>query len=321
MQRSSCKQEKEHLNTLIDQRVLQHKPLQYILGTQPFCELDIVTKPPTLIPRWETEEWTDRLIKLLYPYLTAQNEKKMRILDICTGTGCIALALSSQLPKGSVEIIGLDISSRAIELANHNLIVHKHRLKNPVQFQQGDIFDNLPLSSSFHLVVSNPPYVTHDEYKSLDPDVKNWEDPRALVADNQGTCVHRRIIDVAKHNKPFASGLPRIVMEMGGTHQIDLLSRALDKNGYLDIQVWKDLAEKDRVIIAKAVPATMVAATTYTFMRLKAASIVSVSNPLTYIPSGEPTFDSANLDRIRDDWKHRNHGIGLRDVSRSGGGV
>ncbi|CAO3682514.1 unnamed protein product [Rhizopus stolonifer] len=65
----------------------------------------------------------------------------------------------------------------------------------------------------------------------------------------------------------------------------------------------------------------MLAATAYTFTRLKTASIVSVSNPLFFTPSGEAKYDSANMDRIRDDWKHRNHGIGLRDVSRSGGGV
>ncbi|KAI9256694.1 hypothetical protein BY458DRAFT_519287 [Sporodiniella umbellata] len=70
-----------------------------------------------------------------------------------------------------------------------------------------------------------------------------------------------------------------------------------------------------------AVPATMLAATVYTFTRLKAASIVSVSNPLFFTPSGEATSDSASMDRIRDDWKNRNHGIGLRDVCRSGGGV
>ncbi|KAG0746752.1 hypothetical protein G6F57_010921 [Rhizopus arrhizus] len=70
-----------------------------------------------------------------------------------------------------------------------------------------------------------------------------------------------------------------------------------------------------------AIPATVVAATVYTVAKFRAASITPVSHPLVFIPSGEPSFDSANLDRIRDDWRSRNNGIGLRDVSRSGGGV
>ncbi|ORE06295.1 hypothetical protein BCV72DRAFT_250121 [Rhizopus microsporus var. microsporus] len=74
-------------------------------------------------------------------------------------------------------------------------------------------------------------------------------------------------------------------------------------------------------LYCRAVPVTVVAATVYTFSRLKAASIVPVSHPLVFVPSGEPSFDSANLDRIRADWRLRNNGIGLRDVSRSGGGV
>lgn len=244
---SLTEQEKQHLDKLIDQRVLEHKPLQYILGTQPFCELDIVTRPPTLIPRWETEEWTDRLIQLLKPYL-GKDKKRMRILDTCTGTGCIALALSSHLPKDSVEIVGIDISKRAIELANHNLKQHQEKLRNPIEFEQRDLFGYLP--SSFHMIVSNPPYVTHQEYKDLDSDVKDWEDPRALVADDQGTKVHQHLIEVAKHCQPFAH-LPRLVMEIGGTHQVEILTKALGQHGFLDVQVWKDLAEKDRVIIAK----------------------------------------------------------------------
>ncbi|RCI00893.1 hypothetical protein CU097_015015 [Rhizopus azygosporus] len=225
--------EEKHLEDLIKQRVSDHKPLQYILGTQPFCELDIVTRPPVLIPRWETEEWTDKTIRLLYPHLVKKGEK-MRILDICTGTGCIALALSSRLPKDSVEIIGLDISEKAIELANHNLKVHQRKLKNPVRFQQGDVFDYSP-SDKVHMIVSNPPYVTQDEYESLDPDVKNWEDMRALVADDQA----------------FAADVPKVLMEIGGSHQVEPLTRTLKNNQLTNIQVWKDLAGKDRVIAAQ----------------------------------------------------------------------
>lgn len=173
--------------------------------------------------------------------------RPLRILDICTGSGCIALALAKHLPKNSAQIIGLDISNKAISLANHNLNIHKISIRNTVEFQEKDVFDLDP-KEPFDLILSNPPYITHDEYNTLDPDVKEWEDSRALVANEQGTHVHKRIIQVANHCRPYADGLPRLIMEMGGTHQIESLTEEMQNNGFKDITVWKDLADKDRVI-------------------------------------------------------------------------
>ncbi|GAN03501.1 methylase of polypeptide chain release factors [Mucor ambiguus] len=249
------KQEHDQLDTYITQRTEQHKPLQYILatlvesisilGTQPFCELDIVTRPPTLIPRWETEEWTYRVIDMLKNQLSTV-QKPLRILDVCTGSGCISLALAKHLPKDSVHITGLDISTRAISLSQHNLDLHQSQLQNPVEFHVQDVFQYIP-QDEIHLIVSNPPYITNEEYKTLDPDVKDWEDARALVAPDQGTRVHQGVIQVAKYCTPLTKG-PHLLMEMGGTHQIKLLSGLMLQQGFKTIDVWKDLAGKDRVI-------------------------------------------------------------------------
>ena len=95
--------------------------------------------------------------------------------------------------------------------------------------------------------MSNPPYITNEEYATLDPDVKDWEDARALVAPDQGTLVHQRIIQVAKHCKPLTKG-PHLFMEMGGTHQIKILNDLMLQQGFKSIDIWKDLADKDRVI-------------------------------------------------------------------------
>ncbi|ORZ22060.1 S-adenosyl-L-methionine-dependent methyltransferase [Absidia repens] len=267
------KTEMDRLDTFITQRVDHHKPLQYILGTQPFYDLDIITRPPTLIPRWETEEWTYRLADLLRPYWDRQQQhrgpqRRRRILDVCTGSGCIALALAAHLPKNSTNIIGVDISEKAIQLANDNYTAHADLMNgNKVDFQLGDIYDLEMVEQQLlggggddgplDLVVSNPPYVTQDEYASLDPEVKQWEDRRALVADDLGTHLHRRLIELVAHNKikwdaPSAAndGLPSIVMEIGGTHQVSSLQQALDAHGFDNIKVWKDLAGKDRVILA-----------------------------------------------------------------------
>ncbi|KAI8882881.1 S-adenosyl-L-methionine-dependent methyltransferase [Backusella circina FSU 941] len=227
--------EELQLEQYISERVEQHKPLQYILGNQPFCDLDIVTKPPTLIPRYAV------------PRLTSK--EPLRILDVCTGSGCIALALAAHLPKHSSEIVGMDISSQAIALANHNLNIHSKRLSNSVNFIQQDIFQFHMQKYEFNLIVSNPPYVTDEEYEHLDSDVKDWEDHRALVAPEQGTLVHKQIIETARYCHPFGD-LPKLVMEIGGTHQVEVLSEALSGSGFKDIDVWKDLAGKDRVVIA-----------------------------------------------------------------------
>lgn len=175
--------------------------------------------------------------------------KPLKILDICTGSGCIALALAKHLPKDSSHIVGLDISAKAISLANHNLDVHEQSIQNSVEFQQKDVFDFNLEREEFNVILSNPPYITHEEYDTLDPDVKDWEDSRALVADEEGTHVHKRIIEVAKHCHPYANNnVPRLVMETGGTHQIDPLTNIMKENGFKEIAVWKDLVDKDRVI-------------------------------------------------------------------------
>ncbi|EPB86179.1 hypothetical protein HMPREF1544_06991 [Mucor circinelloides 1006PhL] len=242
---SLSKQEQDQLDMYITQRTKEHKPLQYILGTQPFCELDIVTRPPTLIPRWETEEWTYKVIEMLKNQLSTV-QKPLRILDVCTGSGCISLALAKHLPKDSVHITGLDISTKAISLSHHNLDLHRSQLQNPVEFHVQDVFQYTP-QDDIHLIVSNPPYITDEEYETLDPDVKNWEDARALVAPDQGTRVHQGVIQVAKYCKPLTKG-PHLLMEMGGTHQIKLLSDLMLQQGFKSIDIWKDLADKDRVI-------------------------------------------------------------------------
>ncbi|ORX62908.1 S-adenosyl-L-methionine-dependent methyltransferase [Hesseltinella vesiculosa] len=243
------------LDDYIDQRTTHHKPLQYILGTQPFYDLDILTRPPTLIPRWETEEWTARLVDVLAVHWKQHKTKaRRRILDVCTGSGCIGLGLAAHLAPASTEILGVDIAPEAVDLARANLARLRAQLNNnDVQFECQDIYDTRWLARhlpTFDLVVANPPYVTHDEYAALDPDVKLWEDRRALVADQQGTHLHRHLIRSVAQHIPSASPSPRLVMEIGGEHQVSPLSTCLETHGFENIQVWNDLAGRARVILA-----------------------------------------------------------------------
>ncbi|KAJ1989844.1 hypothetical protein H4R33_001922 [Dimargaris cristalligena] len=194
------------LRRAVFERVHHRKPLQYILGTQPFGDLiDVLVRSPTLIPRWETEEWVMQLIRWLNQLSKTSDEQSsnsasspLRILDLCTGSGCIALQLAAGLKTRSAQIIGVDIAPTAYQLALDNLAHNRTCLCNSVSFLLADV-----LSSDLHLllkphwpindsagsgldipadmVVVNPPYVSAMEHTTLLPEVGLWEDRRALV--------------------------------------------------------------------------------------------------------------------------------------------
>ncbi|KAG2172513.1 hypothetical protein INT44_002528 [Umbelopsis vinacea] len=243
----------QRLADMVKDRVEHHKPLQYILGSQPFCDLDIVTRPPTLIPRWETEEWVYRLLEHL-----KQHDGKRRILDLCTGSGCIALALAQHLPQGTADIHAVDFSPSALSLARLNAELLSSQLTNVVNIEKMDVLNTNDFklggdAAPFDLIVSNPPYVTHAEYAELTPDVKEWEDRAALVADDDGVAFHLHIANVIGKQNVLSNTpthWPRLVMEIGGTHQVSKITKALQVNGLSRVEVWKDLAGKDRAIAA-----------------------------------------------------------------------
>ncbi|KAF9436320.1 hypothetical protein BGZ76_004281 [Entomortierella beljakovae] len=278
----------ELMQSYVDQRVDTRKPLQYILGTQPFMDLEIITRPPTLIPRWETEEWTARLAAVL------------------KRTGCIPLGLASELPQGSCNIIGVDIHPNAVQLARENEISNYQLLNaNKVSFQQADLLDpnavklfqswvaeptpqdtlGKPLvklesqnnnSWGYDLIISNPPYIAHSEYDELEPEVSQWEDPKALLADQDGLVFYPKIASMAMEllrkssrdsNQSNCNGvagserqwrngpdldkvlIPELVFEIGGDHQVDFITRAVRQVGFSRVEVWKDLADRSRCII------------------------------------------------------------------------
>lgn len=176
------------------------------------------------------------------------NSDPFRILDLCTGSGCIALALGASLRH--VEVVATDVSEEALALAQHNHERHAGRLLSPVTFHKLDIFhDDHAALKPFDLIVSNPPYITFSEYATLDPEVREWEDRRALVADQEGTAVHRRIIELSRILLRGKND-PCLVMEIGGQHQVPVLKDLLQRNRFQRVDVWKDLAGKDRVVVA-----------------------------------------------------------------------
>jgi release factor glutamine methyltransferase len=183
------------LSEMVDRRI-SGEPLQYILGTQPFGSLELLVRPPTLIPRPETEEWTLRLASLLRARLKPERPR-MRILDMCTGTGCIPLLLLKELPPGSAEAVGVDVASEALALASENADhcfppsdEHGSTVRPLVTFERANILSpqfvqslGMHADRGFDVITSNPPYIPDSEYHNLETSVKNWEDPRALIGD------------------------------------------------------------------------------------------------------------------------------------------
>lgn len=235
-------QEERKLDRWLELHVDQRMPLQYLIGWVPFGPLRIIVEPPILIPRPETEEWCLRLCEQL-KRLRINN---ISILDLCTGSGCIALLLSHILPMARID--ATDISAQALSLAQKNA-AHNH-IKG-VHFFHSDIYDHIPADRTYDLIVANPPYISEAEWQTVDPSVTLWEDKQALLAQNNGLEIIERIINRAKeflvYNQAMdQKDIPQLVIEIG-YHQADAVQKLLQQAGFTKIAIIKDLAGNDRV--------------------------------------------------------------------------
>lgn len=235
------------LKQWIAQRVEQKKPLQYILGSVPFCGLTIRVRPPILIPRPETEEWTTWLIELFKKY----DYGSLRILDLCSGTGCIGLALAHHFPQA--QVIGVDINPDAIALAQENKTLNN--LTN-IQFIESDLYAQLT-GQKFDLIVTNPPYLSMAEYEKISDDVKQWEDVCALVAPDHGMLLYQQIIAQAQsylnvaNYKKNKEQLPALVCEIGPAQknsQKNSIEAIFEKYGFKKYKLMNDLQGMSRWI-------------------------------------------------------------------------
>jgi len=227
------------LNNCIDQRVLEKKPLQYILGTVPFCGLTIDVLPPLLIPRPETEEWVTWLINKIH----ALPLEPIKILDLCTGTGCIGLALAANLTHAQVS--ATDNNPTAISCAQNNQM--KNDIKN-ITFYIGDLFSALPPKFTCDLIVSNPPYLSIQEYANASEDVKNWEDISALVAPDNGLAFYKQILEKApiflSNSMLKKYNFPTLVFEIGPAQ--NHIEKIIAQHQITSFQVFHDMHKQRR---------------------------------------------------------------------------
>ena len=209
----------------------KQKPIQYILGTCDFLDLSLHLTGDVLIPRPETEELAQKI---------AQQNKNFtgKILDICTGSGCIALALKSQLLHALVQ--GLDNSKSAVNIARKNA---ENNLLN-VDFFVADIF-TYESEQKFDIIVSNPPYVLHSEKLQMQKNVLNYEPHEALFVDDKNPLVfYSAIVDFAKKHLNSDGKLYFEINEKFGREVAELLK----SQGFSSVEINKDFRGKDRFV-------------------------------------------------------------------------
>lgn len=217
-------------------RLKTGEPIQYILGKANFYGMYLDVDKSTLIPRPETEQLVDLIVK------ENSNTADLRVLDIGTGTGAIAIALARNLPFSQVS--ALDISPDAISVARQNA----SKLKCKINFITEDLFLFNIKPNSFDIIVSNPPYICESEKKDMEQNVLDFEPASALfVPDNDPLLFYRRIASIAR------SGLRErgsLYFEINPAYS-EKMVRMLNEFGYKNIEVIKDFYNRSRFIVAK----------------------------------------------------------------------
>lgn len=215
-------------------RRIAGEPLQYILGEAPFRKWMFKVDQRVLIPRPETE----KLVDLALGYLP---ERGGSVLDIGTGTGCIAISIKLESP--STEVAAIDVSREAIDVARGNAAI----LGAEVFFERCDILIELPSRDTFDIIVSNPPYIPFSDEDGMDATVKNYEPRSALFAGNNGMVFYERLAAIA-----------RVVLKAGGwliteihSPNVDTVSSLLLDSGMHAVRIEKDFAGRPRYAICQ----------------------------------------------------------------------
>ncbi|MHB8643427.1 MAG: peptide chain release factor N(5)-glutamine methyltransferase [Gaiellaceae bacterium] len=211
-------------------RRANREPLAYVLGEWGFRRLTLRCDPRALVPRPETEYVVQRSLSISMEIV--DDGETMRVLDVGTGTGAIALALADEVVA---DVTATDISEGALALARENA----DRLGLAVRFVRGDLREGLP-PGPFDLVVSNPPYVLAGEFVTLAPEVRDWEPREALVDDGHTEALASHALGVLRHGGS-------LVVEVHEERAREIAG-VLEAAGYDDVRIGRDLAGRDRVV-------------------------------------------------------------------------
>ena len=207
------------------------KPMQQIIGHDWFYGRKFILNEHTLIPRPETEEWLDRVLKEL-------PERPLKVLDIGTGTG--VLAITHKLERPADEVIALDISEEALKIARKNA----EKLQADVYFIKSDLFDALT-DETFDLILSNPPYISKKEIALMDESVLQHEPKQALFAENDGLAIYE---ELALNVSDYLKDSYCIFLEIGFAQGAKVKKIFLEALPEATVEIWTDFSDLDRVV-------------------------------------------------------------------------
>lgn len=236
MSREIKEEDKDKIREMLVLRAKKRKPLQYILGEWEFYGLPFKVREGVLIPRADTEILVEQCIQLM------RDIEEPNILDIGSGSGAISIAIANELKSSSVT--GIDINEKALKLANENKILNE--IEN-VNFVESNLFEKLDKDFKYDLIVSNPPYISKEEYETLMPEVKNYEPQNALTDLGDGLYFYREISKLAGE---YLKDTGYLAYEIGYNQAKDV-TKILQNNNFDILSVIKDYGGNDRVVIAK----------------------------------------------------------------------
>lgn len=226
------KENEEKYFSLIEKHIKEDVPLSHLVGFEYFYDRKFKVTKDVLSPRMETEELIYRVVE----YVKSTKKNNLKILDLCTGSGIIAITLKKELSQFSIDVVASDISEEAIKVAKENAQSHDATIK----FIQSDIFNNI--ADKFDIIVSNPPYIDRKDEVTMQDNVLKYDPHLALFAEEEGMYFYRKIIEQAND---YLNENGVIFFEIG-YDQKDKIIKLADLNGY-SAEVYKDINGRDRM--------------------------------------------------------------------------
>ncbi len=233
-QKLTDKEEQEYLKYI--ELVAQGEPIEHITHQKEFMKLDFYVDENVLIPRQDTEVLVEEVIKI------AQNIRAKKILDLCTGSGAIAVSLAKYLEN--IQITALDISRKALDVAIAN--AKNNHVQEKITFVESNLFQDLR-QEKYDIIVSNPPYIRRKEIETLDKEVRK-EPKIALDGGEDGLDFYREIINKGYEYLKYGG---YICLEIGYDQKEEVMQIIKDKKQYTETYCKKDLYDNDRVIVTR----------------------------------------------------------------------
>ena len=222
---------------LINKHIKDDTPLSHLVGFEYFYDRKFKVTSDVLSPRMETEE----LVYKVIDYIRKNNLTNIKILDLCTGSGIIGITLKKELEEFDVKILASDISSRALTVAKENA----SSLEADISFVESDLFSNI--QDKFDIIVSNPPYIAHNDKKTIKENVLNYDPHLSLFADEEGMYFYRNIIEKSRQ---YLNEKGVIFFEIGYDQKEKIIT--LGENNKFETVVYKDINGRDRIAVLKS---------------------------------------------------------------------